>query len=190
MPSQPIFPSSFLDPFEDAPAGVPALLRVLDRGGLAGKVLSALEPTGAGRGCLGGLYRAERPRGEVALVSIVWLDDPQSYDFIEKYFCGKLEEMAENLASPRPVCPPRISIQHKIVIIDITVIERSGMARLGKESGRGKQIPNRRSVGDSQQNWIYLPHLCVSTRRKILPSLPRRDTRPLRLRTAPVPASG
>jgi len=34
-------------------------------------------------------------QAEVVLVTAVWLDDPKSYDFVEKFFYGKLEEMAE-----------------------------------------------------------------------------------------------
>jgi len=32
---------------------------------------------------------------EIVLVTAVWLDDPTSYDFVEKSFYGKLEEMAQ-----------------------------------------------------------------------------------------------
>jgi lysophospholipase L1-like esterase len=34
-------------------------------------------------------------QAEVVLVTAVWLDDPTSYDFVEKFFYGKLEEMAQ-----------------------------------------------------------------------------------------------
>ena len=39
-------------------------------------------------------------KAEVVLVTAVWLDDPGSYDFIEKSFYGKLEEMAEKFGLP------------------------------------------------------------------------------------------
>ena len=39
-------------------------------------------------------------QAEVVLVTAVWLDDPKSYDFVEKFFYGKLEEMAEKFGLP------------------------------------------------------------------------------------------
>jgi acyl-CoA thioesterase-1 len=39
-------------------------------------------------------------QAEIVLVTAVWLDDPKSYDFVEKFFYGKLEEMAEKFALP------------------------------------------------------------------------------------------
>jgi len=39
-------------------------------------------------------------KAEIVLVTAVWLDDPQSYDFVEKYFYGKLEEMARKFTLP------------------------------------------------------------------------------------------
>jgi acyl-CoA thioesterase I len=37
---------------------------------------------------------------EIVLVTAVWLDDPTSYDFVEKSFYGKLEEMAQKFGLP------------------------------------------------------------------------------------------
>ena len=39
-------------------------------------------------------------KAEVVLVTAVWLDDPGSYDFVEKSFYGKLEELAEKFGLP------------------------------------------------------------------------------------------
>lgn len=39
-------------------------------------------------------------KAEVVLVTAVWLDDPGSYDFVEKSFYGKLEELAEKFWLP------------------------------------------------------------------------------------------
>ena len=39
-------------------------------------------------------------QAEVVLVTAVWLDDPKSYDFVEKFFYGKLEEMAQKFGLP------------------------------------------------------------------------------------------
>jgi lysophospholipase L1-like esterase len=39
-------------------------------------------------------------KAEVVLVTAVWLDDPASYDFVEKSFYGKLEEMADKFGLP------------------------------------------------------------------------------------------
>jgi lysophospholipase L1-like esterase len=39
-------------------------------------------------------------KAEVVLVTAVWLDDPKSYDFVEKFFYGKLEEMAGKFGLP------------------------------------------------------------------------------------------
>jgi transposase InsO family protein len=39
-------------------------------------------------------------KAEVVLVTAVWLDDPGSYDFVEKSFYGKLEELAGKFGLP------------------------------------------------------------------------------------------
>jgi acyl-CoA thioesterase-1 len=39
-------------------------------------------------------------QAETVLVTAVWLDDPGSYDFVEKSFYGKLEEMAGKFSLP------------------------------------------------------------------------------------------
>jgi acyl-CoA thioesterase I len=39
-------------------------------------------------------------QAEIVLVTAVWLDDPKSYDFIERSFYGKLEEMAQKFDLP------------------------------------------------------------------------------------------